>query len=116
MGGFQVAVLLLQPLSRGACGSPLHGSAQPSCQRKVGASPNGQCQGVPTAGMETVGRGGAGREGGAGQHRGYFCNAVVRTDRSGMLLSYCCQRDVKFIVAFGVWVGTCFEFVFCLFI
>lgn len=34
-----------------------------------------------------------------------------------MLLSYCCQRDIKFIVAFGVgvWVGTCFEFVFCLF-
>lgn len=29
MGGFQVAVLLLQPLSRGVCGSPLQGRAQP---------------------------------------------------------------------------------------
>lgn len=68
----------------------------PSCQRRVGAIPRSQCWGAPAYRERD---GGEGVELGAGHAGNIFVTAVVGANESGVTLSYCCQRDVKFIVA-----------------
>lgn len=106
MGGFQVAVLPLQP--------HLEVPMAPLC--KVVLSPAQlpkQCGCTPWSapGGSCCRSGGSGK--GWGSTGSIFVTAVVRANGYGTLLSYCCQRDVKFIVAFGGVGGDLF-WVFCL--
>lgn len=103
MGGFQVAVLLLQPhleVPMAPLCKVVHSPAQlpKQCGCTPWSVPGGSC----------CRSGGSGK--GWGSTGSIFVTAVVRANGYGTLLSYCCQRDVKFIVAFRVWAGTCFGF------
>lgn len=82
-----------------------HCPAWPSCQRTVGAVPPGHCLGLLPAGM---GKAGAGRRVGAGQHRDYFCNREWKWADLKLLLPKrckvcCCFGGVGGGLIWGLW-------------
>lgn len=83
---------------RGQHPSAGHCAAWPSCQRIVGGSPHGQYQGSCLQGRG-LGKGWSWEGVGAGSSTGdIFVTAIVRANGNGMILSYCCQRDVSLLL------------------
>lgn len=92
-GGWWSPPLLTWPRSRGArCWLVWAASCltQASC-------PHG-CVGAPARGEGGRGRGGAGRGWEQGSTGSIFLTAIVQANGNGVILSYCCQRDVRLLL------------------